>query len=150
MEPLHGAPAPAPEMVELPRIVVETLLNELEARDPQHSQVGELRLATSAPAVELWAVFVPSVGEVWPAMSRDHAEHVAQATLARYQQVMAAERIDCPITIDVVRSPYTPAEHFEILAGQMVDEAANYHKAALEATAARDKLRAQLAQTVAE
>lgn len=146
MNAINTPPAVAPDMLELSRETVEALLANLEASatTPQPSLIGELRLAVSTPKVELWAVFVAGPGELWPALNREHAEHIAQTVRARVDELFKAERLECALTISVIPSPYGAAEHFEVLADQMVDEARNYHLAALAATAARDKLRAQI------
>lgn len=138
----------APEVLEINRATLEALRSELGKAAPASALIGDLDTALAAPKVELWAVVGPVPGEVWPALDRDHAVFVAQDMARRAQEVLAKEGIAFDVQHHVVPSPWSPAEHFEVLAHQMVAEAENFRQAAIRATQARDQARLAAGQAV--
>lgn len=155
MEALFAAPAPAVEVVTLEATTVETILNELEQADPLRSIVVELRAKLAEPKVDLWAMFTIGANEIYPARDRAHAESMYANLMdacARYKQ----RRIDDGDSMEewedwkaeIIPSPFEPADHFEILAGETLDKEAHIRKLWAKCDDDRSKLLASLVQLI--
>lgn len=142
LEAMARTMPPAPEVVTLPRVDVEAILRELEdAQDAQDAKGGInavtqsqsillLREVLALPKVELWAIHSVGPGEHHPCLSKEDAEQQAQDIRDACMQVKEAkiakgESVEYwpdPV-INVVPSPWEPAEHFEIAAEEWQEEA---------------------------
>lgn len=132
---LFAPPEAAIEVVTLDRATVETILNELEATDPLRSLVSDLRAKLAEPKVELWAMFTIGANEIYPARDRAHADFMyadLMAACAREKQRMIDAGENMEYWQDwravIIPSPFEPAEHFELLAGEALDEEARIRK----------------------
>lgn len=141
MNPVEVNVQAVPEVLEINRCTLEGLLRELKAANPDSPLINDLDTCLAAPKVELWAVVGPVPGEVWPCLDHDHAEFVASDMTRRALVILKAQNITFDVKHEVVPSPWSPAEHFEALAHQMVDEAENFRQQAIRATQARDEAR---------
>lgn len=115
---LGQTPAPAAPVVTLPRHLVETILAELEEANPLRSLVIELRAALATPEDPLWCLYTPGPGEVFPFPSKEDAEAEAKRSTDYINAFAAREKWDFVPVFQVIPSPFTPAEHFEIMAEQ--------------------------------
>lgn len=123
IEAMTAPPTPAVEVVSLERATVETILNELEEKDPLRPVVVYLRARLADPKVELWAMHSVGPGEVYPCLSKEDAERQAQELRDLGEQIKAARiaKGECvemwsDWVANVVPSPWEPDEHFEIMA----------------------------------
>lgn len=147
MNAMFSPPDPAPEVVTLDRVTVETILAELEAADPLRSIVSDLRGVLAAPKVELWAMRSIGPNEVFPALSREHADTMAAGLVAhgeriRQKMIERGESVEewPEWRADVIPSPWEPVEHFQELASNADDEAAILRRHFKKADDDRSKL----------
>ena len=147
IDPIHSAmmlgmtPEPCEPIIEITRQAVTKLLDVVEFGD-QLERVEKDRLVAFVKDLlaeeqpELWATYSPGPGEVHPCLTKEHAEREAKATLEVCEK-MKADRIARgqsvefwpKIVVDVIPSPFTPLEHFELLAKETIqhrDELAEY------------------------
>ncbi|WFS20584.1 hypothetical protein P9K38_09705 [Pseudomonas sp. 905_Psudmo1] len=135
MQPIHPAyaallsgkrPEPCEPFVEVSSKALARLLDVVEfgdqlervEKDTLLSSMKEL-LAMEQP--ELWVVHSVGPGELHPMISKEAADSQA-AELAE----MFKEHVDkMGLRFDVIRSPFTPLEHFEILAEEVTDHRDN-------------------------
>jgi|GEM_PF-2515102 len=132
---LSEPPAPAAEVVTLGRQMAERILSWLEDHPAiagialsTCEEVSVLRQALAEPKVELWAIHSVGPGEVYPCLSKEHAEREAKELFEQGEK-MKADRIARGESVEhwhdwvtnVIPSPWEPAEHFEILAGEIAD-----------------------------
>lgn len=152
------APAPpAPEVVTIDRRIIERSLLLLEghpdiaAAGPSLSEeVCTLRQALAEPKLELWAIHSVGPGEEYPCLNKEDAERRAQE-LRDMGQRMKEERIARGESVEhwhdwvtnVIPSPWEPAEHFEIMAEECMEDADSLRQHATELTAERDQLKIQ-------
>jgi len=138
IDPIHSAmmlgmtPEPCEPVIEITRQAVTKLLDVVEFGD-QLERVEKDRLVAFVKDLlaeeqpELWATYSPGPGEVHPCMTKEHAEREAKATIEVCEK-MKAEKIARgqsvefwpKIVVDVIPSPFTPLEHFELLAEETI------------------------------
>ncbi|RRV29617.1 hypothetical protein EGJ23_01380 [Pseudomonas sp. o96-267] len=138
IDPIHSAmmlgmtPEPCEPVIEITRQAVTKLLDVVEFGD-QLERVEKDRLVAFVKDLlaedqpELWATYSPGPGEAHPCMSKEHAEREAKATIEVCEK-MKADRIargqnSTPwpkIVVEVIPSPFTPLEHFELLAKETI------------------------------
>ena len=148
---LTAPPSPAIEVVTMPRALAEQSLTALEQSGASASGILELRGILAEPALQLWAIHSPGPGEEYPCMDREDAERRAKEIRDCGDQ-MKAERIARGESVEmwsdwvtnVIPSPWEPAEHFEIMAQEWMDDADNLRQHAIKLTAQRDELLADL------
>ena len=135
----------------MPRALAEQSLTALEQSGASASGILELRGILAEPALQLWAIHSPGPGEEYPCMDREDAERRAKEIRDCGDQ-MKAERIARGESVEmwsdwvtnVIPSPWEPAEHFEIMAQEWMDDADNLRQHAIKLTAQRDELLADL------
>lgn len=156
LDAMSTPPAPAPEVITLDRLIIETILAELEAADPLRSVVTGLRAALAAPRPELWVMFTPGPNETYAFASKEDAEQAA-ADLIAVGQRLKADRIARGESVEfwhewraeVVLSPWEPAEHFEEMALEQQEDAENLRAMAVDSAAEIEALKAEVAAAVA-
>lgn len=142
---MTAPPDPAIEVLTLDRTVVVEALAELEEKEPLRPIVTYLRRALAEPAIALWAMHSVGPGEVHACLSKDDAEHQAQAVRDACADAAKRNNWDMgPITIDVVPSPWEPAQHFEECAIEWKAEADRLRALAIKLTAETEDLRKAL------
>lgn len=152
---MTAPPQPAVEVVTLERAVVEKVLTDLEDGDPialtaDGRLVPYLRLMLAEPKRELWAMHSVGPGEVWPMLSKEHAEANAKDTIERCEEIGRAEGWGVNVAINVIPSPYEPAEHFEMLAESSEEERERFRKLAIGYHEQRDDLMVALSALLDE
>lgn len=159
IEALTSPPPPAAEVVNLERGMVERALSLLESH-PDIAQGGPslcqevcaFRQALAEPKVELWAIHNVGPGEEYPCLNKEDAERRAQE-LHDTGQRMKQERIARGESVElwsdwitnVIPSPWEPAEHFEIMAEEWMDDADHVRQRAIELQSENESLRKALA-----
>ncbi|WP_433899375.1 hypothetical protein [Pseudomonas sp. PSE1(2024)] len=154
IEALTAPPAPAAEVVSLDRGTVERALALLESH-PDIAQGGPslcqevcaFRQAMAEPKVELWAIHSVGPGEQYPCLNKEDAEKRA-LELRELGERMKQERIARGESVEhwqdwatnVIPSPWEPAEHFEILAEECVEEADQLRQALIELKDQRNEI----------
>lgn len=136
IDPIHSAmmlgmtPEPCEPIIEITRQVVTKLLDVVEFGD-QLERVEKDRLVAFVKELlahdqpELWAMHSIGPNEVHPMVSKEEAERQADSLIA-----LCKERFpDIPITVNVIPSPYSPLEHFEILSEELTEQVASLRKA---------------------
>jgi hypothetical protein len=134
---LTAPPPPAAEVVTLERGIVERALALLESH-PKFAEGGPslcqevcvFRQALAEPKVELWAIHSVGPGEQYPCLSKDDAERRAQelrdlGERMKQERIARGESVEHwpDWTTNVIPSPWEPAEHFEIMAEEWMDDA---------------------------
>lgn len=109
---------PAHPVLTMPMAFAERIESLLSDLAPLSSEYVELRAMINAPLPELWAIHSVGPGEEWPMLSREDAEKAAEETADRCQSLMGGVRPE----INVIPSPWEPAEHFEIAAQEAMEE----------------------------
>lgn len=118
MYALAAPPEPSAPVLTMPATLAERIAEKLASIDLHGSELSELRALQALPAPQLWAIYSPGPGETYPCLNREDAEK--QATkIADYVEKTVGERP----TINVIPSPWEPAEHFEIMAGEWLEDA---------------------------
>lgn len=154
IEALTAPPPPAAEVVSLDRGTVERALALLESH-PDIAQGGpslcqevcSFRQAMAEPKVELWAIHSVGPGEQYPCLNKEDAEQRAQE-LRELGERMKQERIARGESVEhwqdwvtnVIPSPWEPAEHFEILAEECVEDADQLRLALIELKDQRNEI----------
>lgn len=136
IDPIHSAmmlgmtPEPCEPIIEITRQAVTKLLDVVEFGD-QLERVEKDRLVAFVKELlaqeqpELWAMHSVGPNEVHPMISKAEAEKQAASLIA-----LCKERLpDIPITVNVIPSPYSPFEHFEILAEELTEQVASLRQA---------------------
>lgn len=152
IEAMTAAPGPAAEVVTLERATVEQILSEMEEKDPLRAAVVYLRRVLAEPKVELWAIHSVGPGEQYPCLNKHDAERRAQE-LRDVGERMKQERIERGESVEhwhgwvtnVIPSPWEPAEHFEIMAEEWMDDADHVRQSALQLQSENESLRKALA-----
>ena len=123
-------PDPCEPILEISRKVLTRLLDVVEFGD-QLERVEKDRLLAllkdmlAAEQPELWAMHCVGPREVHPMISKEEADRNAAELIA-----LCKERCpDVPITVDVIPSPFSPLEHFEILAEELAEQVASLRQA---------------------
>ncbi|NNA72150.1 hypothetical protein [Pseudomonas lactis] len=138
---LTAPPEPAIEVLTLDRKAAEEILNELEEKDPLRPIVTYLRRALTDPPIALWAMHSVGPGEVSACLSKEDAEHRAQAVRDACADAARRNNWDMgPITIDVIPSPWEPAQHFEECAIEWKAEADRLRALAIKTERQKDTL----------
>ena len=149
------APAPpAAEVITLDRVVVECALTLMESH-PDVAQgglslckeVSAFRQALAEPTVQLWAIHSVGPGEEYPCLNKEDAERRAQE-LRALGDTMKAERIARGESVElwsdwvtnVIPSPWEPAEHFEIMAEEWMEDADQLRQALIKLEDQRKQL----------
>lgn len=153
---LTAPSAPAIEVVSIPRVLAEQSLAALEQTGACSSNILSLRGILAEPALQLWAIHSVGPGEEYPCMDREDAERRAKE-LRECGDQMKAERIARGESVEmwsdwitnVIPSPWEPAEHFEIMAQEWMDDADSLRQHVIGLTAERDELRADLQEAAA-
>uniref|UniRef100_A0AAU6W316 Uncharacterized protein n=4 Tax=unclassified bacterial viruses TaxID=12333 RepID=A0AAU6W316_9VIRU len=138
---------PAVEVLSIERETVESILAELEEKDPIRPIVTYLRTRLAEPKIELWAIHSVGPGEEYPCMNKEDAVRRAKE-LRDLGDEMKAERIARGESVEmwtdwvtnVIPSPWEPAEHFEIMAEEWMDDADSVRQHAIKLTADQDVL----------
>ncbi|MNM84549.1 hypothetical protein D3C81_966390 [compost metagenome] len=154
IEALTAPPPPAAEVVTLERCMVERALALLESH-PDIAEGGPslcqevcvFRQALAEPKVELWAIHSVGPGEEYPCLNREDAERRAQELRAMGDQ-MKAERIARGESVqlwndwvtNVIPSPWEPAEHFEIMAEEWMEDSDQLRQALIRLEDQREQL----------
>jgi hypothetical protein len=154
IEALTAPPPPAAEVVSLDRGTVERALALLESH-PDIAQGGPslcqevcaFRQAMAEPKVELWAIHSVGPGEQYPCLNKEDAEQRAHE-LRELGERMKQERIARGESVEhwqdwvtnVIPSPWEPAEHFEILAEECVEDADQLRRALIELKDQRNEI----------
>lgn len=154
IEALTAPPQPAAEVVSLDRGTVERALALLESH-PDIDQGGPslcpevcaFRQAMAEPKVELWAIHSVGPGEQYPCLNKEDAEQKAKE-LREMGERMKQERIARGESVEhwqdwvtnVIPSPWEPAEHFEILAEECVEDADQLRQALIELKDQRNEI----------
>ncbi|WP_443190959.1 hypothetical protein [Pseudomonas indica] len=123
-------PDPCEPILEISRKVLTRLMDVVEFGD-QMERVEKDRLLVllkdmlAAEQPELWAMHCVGPCEVHPMISKEEADRNAAELIA-----LCKERCpDVPITVDVIPSPFSPLEHFEILAEELAEQVASLRQA---------------------
>jgi hypothetical protein len=143
MEPIHPAhaallmgkrPDPSGPFVEISSKVLARLLDVVEFGDQlerveKDNLLSSLKELLALEQPELWVIHCVGPNELHPMASKEAAEKHA-AELAE----MFKEHTGLGLRFDVIRSPFTPLEHFEALAEETIDHRDNLlqHVKALE------------------
>lgn len=136
LEMMSRPPAPAQETVTLLRSELEGILRDLEdaqagvsTNSPSHN-IRKLRDLLALPQEQLWAVHSVGPQEWYPTFNKEDAEKHAQEirdACAHAKEHLAAKGESVEhypeIVVNVIPSPWPPAEHFEILAELWSQEA---------------------------
>ncbi|MFJ2491351.1 hypothetical protein ACIOV9_07380 [Pseudomonas iridis] len=154
IEALTAPPPPAAEVLSLDRGTVERALVLLESH-PDIAQGGPslcqevcaFRQAMAEPKVELWAIHSVGPGEQYPCLNKEDAEQRA-LELRELGERMKQERIARGESVEhwqdwvtnVIPSPWEPAEHFEILAEECVEDADQLRQALIELKDQRNEI----------
>jgi hypothetical protein len=136
IDPIHSAmmlgmtPEPCEPIIEITRQALTKLLDVVEFGD-QLERVEKDRLVAFVKEIlaeaqpELWAMHSVGPNEVHPMISKEEAEKQAASLIA-----LCKERFpEIPITVNVIPSPYSPFEHFEILAEELTEQVASLRQA---------------------
>ncbi|WP_296277778.1 hypothetical protein [Pseudomonas sp. UBA7530] len=136
IDPIHSAmmlgmtPEPCEPIIEITRQALTKLLDVVEFGD-QLERVEKDRLVAFVKEIlaeaqpELWAMHSVGPNEVHPMISKEEAEKQAASLIA-----LCKERFpEIPITVNVIPSPYSPFEHFEILAEELTEQVASLREA---------------------
>ncbi|WP_447593619.1 hypothetical protein [Aquipseudomonas campi] len=145
MEPIHPVhaallmgktPEPCEPFVEVSSKVLARLLDVVEFGDQlerveKDNLLSSLKELLALEQPELWATHSPGPGEIHPCMTKEHAEREAKATIEVCEK-MKADRIARgqsvefwpKVVVDVIPSPFTPTEHFKLLAAEVAQAGA--------------------------
>lgn len=141
LEEMAAPSPPAAEVVTVPRILAEAALTALEDKGATPSEVLALRCILAEPVLQLWAIHSVGPGEEYPCLNREDAERRAKE-LRAMGDTMKAERIARGESVEhwpdwvtnVVPSPWEPAEHFEIMAEEWMEDADQLRKEVIKLT----------------
>ena len=129
-------PEPCEPIIEISRKVLTRLMDVVEFGDQlerveKDRLLAHLKDVLAADQPELWAMHSPGPGEVHPVISKEEAERQQSELLALCKKQFP----DIPITVNVIPSPFSPLEHFEILAGELNDQVTHLRHALDKKTA---------------
>lgn len=156
LDHFYAPPEPATEVVALERLTIVKMLADLEAGDPialtaDGRLVPYLRAMLAQPKRELWAMHSVGPGEVWPMLSKEDAEKHAKATVERCEQIGRDKGWELgTITVNVIPSPFEPAEHLETIAEEQTRETERVRKLAIRYHEQRDELLVAIAALLDE
>ncbi len=151
MNILMAPPEPAIEVLALDRTTVETILIELEEKDPVRPIVTYLRARLSEPKLELWAMFTPGPCETYAFASKEDAEEAAKDLIEsgrtiKAQMIERGENVEFfyDWKAEIIPSPWEPDEHFEEMALEQQSECKRLRALAIEYGAENEALRKAL------
>lgn len=116
-------PEPCEPITEISHKVLTKLLDVVEFGDQlerveKDRLLAHLKEVLAAEQPQLWAMHSLGPGEVHPMISKEAAEQQAAELIA-----LCNERCPTvPITVNVIPSPFSPLEHFEILASELNEQ----------------------------
>lgn len=141
MGALGAPPEPAAPVLTMPATLAERIAEKLSGIDLHGSELSELRVRLAMPIPQLWAIHSPGPGETHPCLDREDAEK--QSTkIADYVEKTVGERP----AVNVIPSPWEPAEHFEIMASEWLEDAEQVRQKAISLQASVIELEAMIAQ----
>jgi hypothetical protein len=116
-------PDPCEPIVEVSHKVLTRLMDVVEFGDQlerveKDRLLAHLKEVLAADQPQLWAMHSPGPGEVHPVISKEEAERQQSELLALCKKQFP----EIPITVNVIPSPFSPLEHFEILAGELSEQ----------------------------
>lgn len=129
-------PDPCEPTIEISHKVLTRLMDVVEFGDQlerveKDRLLAHLKEVLAADQPQLWVMHSPGPGEVHPMISKEEAEQQAAELIA-----LCNERFPTvPITVNVIPSPFSPLEHFEILAGELNDQVTDLREALDKKTA---------------
>lgn len=114
-------PDPCEPTIEISHKVLTRLMDVVEFGDQlerveKDHLLAHLKDVLAADQPELWAMYIPGPGEVHPMISKEEAERQISELLALFKERLPTT----PITINVIPSPFSPLEHFELLAEETI------------------------------
>ncbi|MFI8981446.1 hypothetical protein [Ectopseudomonas khazarica] len=136
IDPIHSAmmlgmtPEPCEPIIEITRKAVTKLLDVVEFGD-QLERVEKDRLVAFVKEIlaedqpELWAMHSVGPNEVHPMISKEEADRQASELIALCKQQFP----EVPIIVNVIPSPYSPAEHFKLLAEDLTEQVTDLRQA---------------------
>ncbi|WP_405118794.1 hypothetical protein [Pseudomonas leptonychotis] len=116
-------PDPCEPIIEISHKVLTRLMDVVEFGDQlerveKDRLLAHLKDVLAADQPELWAMHSPGPGEVHPVISKEEAERQQSELLALCKKQFP----EIAITVNVIPSPFSPLEHFEILAGELSEQ----------------------------
>lgn len=116
-------PEPCESITEISHKVLTKLLDVVEFGDQlerveKDRLLAHLKEVLAADQPQLWAMHSPGPGEVHPVISKEEAERQQSELLALCKKQFP----EISITVNVIPSPFSPLEHFEILAGELSEQ----------------------------
>lgn len=116
-------PDPCEPMIEISHKVLTRLVDVVEFGDQlerveKDRLLAHLKETLAADQPQLWAMHSPGPGEVHPMISKEEAERQQSELLALCKKQFH----EISITVNVIPSPFSPLEHFEILAGELSEQ----------------------------
>lgn len=151
-----NAPDPAPETVTLLRSTVTYIADTLDQGEQDklvsHAQLRDLLdLALKEAKEQLWAMHCVGPSEVWPMLSKEHAEQTAKETMDRCREIQVQKGWEpFEAVINVVPSPYVPEDHFRYAAQDLRENYDNLRKVCKRYHAHRDALLQALGELLTE
>jgi hypothetical protein len=129
-------PDPCEPAIEISHKVLTRLMDVVEFGDQlerveKDRLLAHLKELLAADQPQLWAMHSPGPGEVHPMISKEEAERQQSELLALCKKQFP----EIPITVNVIPSPFSPLEHFEILAGELNDQVTDLREALDKKTA---------------
>ena len=116
-------PDPCEPTTEISHKVLTRLMDVVEFGDQlerveKDRLLAHLKEVLAADQPQLWAMHSPGPGEVHPVISKEEAERQQSELLALCKKQFP----EISITVNVIPSPFSPLEHFEILAGELSEQ----------------------------
>ncbi|MGY8830076.1 MAG: hypothetical protein ACKVIS_11085 [Pseudomonadales bacterium] len=116
-------PEPCEPTIEISHKVLTRLMDVVEFGDQlerveKDRLLAHLKEVLAADQPVLWAMHSPGPGEVHPVISKEEAERQQSELLALCKKQFP----EISITVNVIPSPFSPLEHFEILAGELSEQ----------------------------
>jgi hypothetical protein len=116
-------PDPCEPTIEISHKVLTRLMDVVEFGDQlerveKDRLLAHLKEVLAAEQPVLWAMHSPGPGEVHPVISKEEAERQQSELLALCKKQFP----EISITVNVIPSPFSPLEHFEILAGELSEQ----------------------------
>ena len=130
------APEACPRVVEVQHSVLTRAMDVIEFGDQlerveKDRMLAYLREILALPQDDLFAMHCVGPCEIHPMISQAVAQREADALLALCKQQFP----DIPMAINVIPSPFTPAEHYELLAEDLHEQVEDLSEALKDAKA---------------
>ena len=148
---MNALEPPAPVTLEVSAVNLELALNHLEETNALPEVAHELRWVLSQPKVELYGAFTHGAGEFFATLTKEDAQQIVDDFRKEWCPPGGWRS---PEAFEVVRSPLTPANHYQLIAmerTQRLDELIDLIKrerAEAEALKQRNALLEALADAV--